>query len=129
MLTERMKAMREIKRLEVDEYWADSTIIEAGEFVFVGYCMKNEGQDIKAQIAGAFEILEQRLALAGLSLESVVKMDCLFKNIRDLEYLSDIVKEKFKGKYPARKAYETRFIREGIAFQIDAVAYKGRDSK
>ena len=31
--------MSEIKRIEVDEFWADSTIIEAGDFVFVGYCM------------------------------------------------------------------------------------------
>jgi hypothetical protein len=27
--------------------------------------------------------------------------------------------------YPARKAYETTIIREGILFQIDAIAFKG----
>ena len=79
--------MSEIKRIEIDEVWADSTVIEAGHFVFIGYCMKNEGQDIKAQIMGAFEVLEQRLEMVGLTLESVVKMDCLFKNIDDLNYL------------------------------------------
>uniref|UniRef100_UPI00332182F3 hypothetical protein n=1 Tax=Oscillibacter ruminantium TaxID=1263547 RepID=UPI00332182F3 len=79
--------MSEIKRIEIDEVWADSTVIEAGDFVFIGYCMKNEGQDIKAQIMGAIEVLEQRLEMVGLTLESVVKMDCLFKNIDDLNYL------------------------------------------
>ena len=33
--------MSEIKRIEVDEFWADSTIIQAGDYVFVGYCMGN----------------------------------------------------------------------------------------
>ncbi len=59
-------------------------------------------------------------------MKSVVKMDCLFKDISDLNYLSDIIKERFNGKYPTRKAYTTDFIREGILFQVDAIAYKGK---
>ena len=47
--------MDNIKRLEVDEFWADSTVIEAGDYVFIGYCMGNEGQAIEAQIDGAGE--------------------------------------------------------------------------
>lgn len=121
---EEKKTMSDIKRMEIDEDWADSTIIEAGDFVFVGYCMKNEGKSIEKQIEGAFDVLETRLKMVGLSLESVVKMDCLFKNISDLNYLPSIIKNRFNGKYPTRKAYETKFIREGIMFQIDAIAYK-----
>lgn len=116
--------MSEIKRIEVDEFWADSTIIEAGDYVFVGYCMGNEGASITEQIHGAIDVLEGRLKLAGLSLDSVVKMDCLFKDIEDLNYLSDVIKQRFDGKYPTRKAFTTDFIREGIRFQIDAIAYK-----
>lgn len=117
--------MNEIKRIEVDELWADSTIIEAGDCVYVSYCMKNEGADIKSQINGAIDVLEERMIKAGLTLENVVQMDCLFKNILDIDVLPTVLKERFKGKYPARKAYETKFLREGILFQIDAVAYKG----
>lgn len=116
--------MSDINRIEIDEDWADSTIIEAGDYVFVGYCMKNEEKGIEEQIDGAFDVLEDRLRMAGLSLESVVKIDCLFKNIEDLTYLPAITKKRFQGKYPARKAYETNFIREGILFQIDAIAYR-----
>lgn len=116
--------MSEIKRIEVDEFWADSTIIEAGEYVFVAYCMGNEDKSIEEQINGAIDVLEKRLSIAGLSLESVVKMDCLFKNIEDLNYLSDIIKNRFFGKYTTRKAFTSDFIREGIKFQIDAIAYK-----
>ena len=118
--------MNSSKRIEVDEYWGDSTISEAGDFVFVGYCMGNEGKSIQEQIDGAFSTLESRLKKAGLGLDSVVKMDCLFKNIEDLNYLSDIIKKRFAGKYPARKAFTTDFIRDGILFQIDAIAYKGK---
>lgn len=52
-------------------------------------------------------------------------MDCLFKDINDLSFLADIIRNRFNGKYPARKAFETKFIREGIKFQIDAIAFKG----
>ena len=121
--------MDKIKRLEVDELWADSTVIEAGDYIFVGYCMGNEGQSIEAQISGAFDVLKGRLAMAGLEMDSVVKMDCLFKNINDLNYLPDIIKKHFNGKYPARKAYTTDFIREGILFQIDAIAFKGSNNE
>ena len=111
--------MKEINRIEVDEFWADSTIIEAGDFVFVGYCMGNEGKSIEEQIHGAIDVLENRLKMVGLTLESVVKMDCLFKDIEDLN-----LKDRFAGKYPTRKAYTSDFIRSGIRFQIDAIAYK-----
>ena len=90
--------MKDIKRLEIDEFWADSTIIEAGDYVFVGYCMGNEDGSIEEQINGAFETLKSRLALAGLNLDSVVKMDCLFRNISDLNFLPDIIKKYFNEK-------------------------------
>lgn len=83
------------KRIEVDEFWVDSTIIEAGDYVFIGYCMGNEGQSIEEQIEGAFTTLENRLAMVW---------------------------------YPVRKAFTSDFIREGICFQIDAIAYIGRST-
>lgn len=115
-----------IERVQVDEHWADSTIIEAGDLVFVGYCMGNEGGPVRDQIVGAFETLEKRLALVGLGLDSVVKMDCMFREIQDLNLLADVIREKFQGKYPVRKAFTTDFLREGMSFQVDAIAYKDR---
>lgn len=117
--------MSEIKRIEISEEWAHSGVVEAGDLVFVSYCMANEGKPIVEQMNGAFDLLEERLEAVGLSLSSVVKMDCLFKNIEDLEYLADVIKKRFNGAYPSRKAYETRFIRDGIDFQIDAIAFRG----
>jgi len=117
--------MKEIIRTEISEEWAHSGVVEAGDYVFVSYCMANEGQSIENQIHGAFDVLSVRLSTVGLTLESVVKMDCLFKDISDLIYLGDIIKTRFNGKYPARKAFETKFIREGISFQIDAIVFRG----
>ncbi len=51
-------------------------------------------------------------------------MDCLFKDITDLTLLGKVIKERFHGKYPARKAFETKFIRDEIGFQIDAIAFR-----
>lgn len=116
--------MCNIKRIEISEEWAHSGVVEAGDSVYVSYCMKNEGQPIEIQISGAFDVLEERLGSIGLSLESVVKMDCLFKDIMDIHALGDIIKVRFNGKYPARKAFETKFLRDEILFQVDAVAYR-----
>ena len=117
--------MGNINRVEIDDFWADSTIVEAGNYIYTSYCMKNEGQPIENQINGAFDVLEERLKKVGLTLDSVVQIDCLFANIQDLNFLPAVIKQRFtNGNYPARKAYETKFIREGILFQIDAVAFK-----
>ena len=116
--------MKEINRAELNEEWAHSGIIEAGDYVFLSYCMGNEGQSTESQINGAFDVLEKRLEAINLNLESVVKMDCLFRDIVDLSLLGKIIKERFNGKYPARKAFETKFIRDGISFQVDAIAFK-----
>lgn len=117
--------MSEIKRTELSEEWAHSGVVEAGGFVFISYCMENEGQPVENQINGAFDLLEKRLESIGLNLESVIKIDCLFKDIMDIHLLGNIIKERFNSKYPARKAFETKFLREGISFQIDAVAFRG----
>jgi len=117
--------MSAVIRHELNEEWAFSEVVEAGDYVFISYCMRNEGQSIDNQMNGAFDVLCERLKTVGLTLESVVQMDCLFKDIVDLMSLERIIKVRFNGKYPARKAFETKFIREGISFQIDAVAFKG----
>ena len=116
--------MSEIIRTEIDNEWAHSAVVEAGDYVYISYCMKNEGQAIENQINGAFDVLSERLEKVGLTLKSVVQMDCLFKEINDLTYLGKIIKERFDGNYPSRKAYETKFIRDGIDCQVDAVAYR-----
>ncbi len=121
--------MSEILRHEVNENWAHSGIVEAGDFAFLSYCVGNIGQSVEKQIEGAFDKMQQRLESIGLKMDSVVKMDCLFRDIWNIPLMEKEIKTRFNGKYPARKSISTDFAHEGgiagLLFQIDAVAYKG----
>ena len=117
--------MSEIKRSDVFEDLAFSGIVEVGDFVFISFCVGNIGQPIENQINGAFDHLIYRLEQIGINLESVVKMDCLFRDISNIPVMEKVIKERFNGKYPARKSIQTEFGgQERILFQLDAMAYK-----
>lgn len=96
--------MKEIERYDVNEDWAHSGIVRAGDFCFLSYCVRSVDGTIEQQIREAFDVMEERLALVGLTPENVVHMDCLFKNIWDIPVMEQIIKERFHGKYPARKS-------------------------
>ena len=67
-----------------------------------------------------------------LTLADVVQMDALFKDIFDIPIMEKIIKEKFNGQYPVRKSIQTSFAHRGevgILFQVDAIAFKGKDFK
>ncbi len=120
--------MRNIVRSDINEEWAHSGLVEAGNLVFVGYCVGNIGKPIEDQINGAFDHLAERLNSIGLPLESVVKIDCLFRDVWNIPIMEAIIKERFNGKYPARKSIQTEFAHRGgdagLQFQLDAVAYR-----
>lgn len=78
---------------------------------------------------GAFDHLEVRLKSIGLTLEAVVKIDCMFRDIWNIPVLEKVIKERFKGEYPARKSIQTEVAhhggQDGLQFQLDAIAFKG----
>ena len=97
--------MADIIRTEISEEWAHSGVVEAGNYVFVSYCMANEGQSIENQINGAFDLLNERLGTVGLSLESVVKMDCLRITSYNVCYTKLL---RLRGESCARRACDPR---------------------
>ena len=117
--------MAEIIRYDINEDWAHSDMVEAGDFIFTSYCSCDGTGTIESQINKVFDHLEMRLESIGLKMESVVKLDALFKNIWDIPVMETIIKERFNGKYPARKSIQTNFASEGLLFQLDAIAYRG----
>ena len=121
--------MSEIIRMDVNEEWAHSGIIKAGDFCYLGYCVGNTDGTIEEQINGAFDQMEERLAMVGLTLDNVVQMDCLFRDVWTIPVMEKIIKERFNGKYPVRKSIQTEFAHvggpEGLMFQVDGVAYCG----
>lgn len=121
--------MNEIKRSDINHDWAHAGVVEAGGFAFVGYCVGNIGKPIEDQINGAFDHLAERLASIGLTLDAVVKIDCMFRDVWDIPVMEKVLKERFDGNYPARKSIQTEFAHrggsEGLKFQLDAVAFRG----
>ena len=122
--------MSEIVRQDVNEQWAHTGIIKAGDFYYLSYCVGNIGGTIEQQINGAFDEMERRLSLFGLTLENVIQMDCLFRDIWNIPVMEKIIKERFNGKYPVRKSIQTEFAHiggeNGLQFQTDAVAYNDK---
>jgi len=118
--------MAEIIRKDVNDEYAHSGIVVAGDFAFITYCVGNIGQSIEKQVEGALDELAARLTSVGLTLESVVKVDALFRDIWDIPAMEKVFHRRFNGKYPARKSLQTEFAhRGGLLFQLDAVAYLG----
>ena len=121
--------MSEIIRKDVSEEWAHSGIIKAGDFYYLSYCVGNIGGTVEEQINGAFDDMERRLALFDLTLENVVQMDCLFRDVWNIPIMEKVIKERFKGKYPVRKSIQTEFAdkggEKGLKFQADTVSYCG----
>ena len=121
--------MREIIRHDINEEWAHSGIVEAGDYIFINYCVGNIGQPIESQINGALNHLCERLNSVGLTLDAVVKIDAMLRDIWDIPVMEKVFKERFNGKYPARKSIQTEFAhvggQNGLLFQLDAIAFKG----
>lgn len=119
--------MKKIERYDINENFAHSGIIKAGDYYFLNYCVGNVGGTIEQQINGAFDEMEKRLALVGLTLEHIVQMDCLFRDIWNIPVMEKVIKERFNGKYPVRKSIQTEFAHtggtQGLLFQADAIAY------
>lgn len=119
--------MKSIRRYDVNEEWAHTGLVEAGDYFFLNYCAGAIGQPIEEQINAAFDEMERRLGLVGLTLDAVVKMDCLFRDVWNIPTLEKVIKERFNGKYPARKSIQTEFAHQGgaqgLLFQVDAIAY------
>jgi len=123
--------MGEIKRCDVTEEWAHSGYVVAGDYIFLGYCVGNVGKSVEEQINGAFDDMARKLQMEGLTLESVVKIDVLFRDVWNIPLLEKVIKERFKNGYPARKTISTDFAHHGgesgLHVQIDGVAYiKGK---
>ncbi len=119
-----------IERYEVHEEWNHSGPVKAGDYCFLSYCVGKIGGTIGEQINGVFDNMEEHLAMIGLTLEDVVRMDCLFRDVWNIPVMEKGIKKRFNGKYPARKSIQTNFTHlggpDGLQFQADAVAYCGK---
>lgn len=121
--------MSNIIRGDVNDDWAHSGYVVAGDFVFLSYCVGNIGKSFEDQVNGALDHMEHRLAKVNLTLSDVVKLDVLMRDVWNIPTMEKVFHKRFKGVYPARKTIQTDFAHEGgekgLLVQIDAIAYKG----
>lgn len=119
-----------IKRSDVNEEYAYSGVVEAGDFAFLSFCVGNVGQGPERQVEGALDDMERRLASIGLGLEDVVKIDVLMRDPWNIPLMEAVFKRRFPRGYPARKTVGTDFAHSGgpngLEVQMDAIAYRGR---
>jgi 2-iminobutanoate/2-iminopropanoate deaminase len=119
-----------IMRGDVNDEWAHSGYVEAGDFVFLSYRVGNVGKSVEEQMNGALDHMEKRLAEVGLKLSDVVKLDILLRDVWNIPIMEEVFKERFRGVYPVRKTISTDFAHvggpNGLHVQIDGIAYRGR---
>jgi 2-iminobutanoate/2-iminopropanoate deaminase len=117
-------------RGDINDQEAQSGYVEAGDFVFLSYCVGNVGKSVEEQINGALDHMEKRLAKADLKLSDVVKLDILLRDVWNIPIMEKVFKERFRGVYPARKTISTDFAHiggpDGLPVQIDGIAYRGK---
>jgi enamine deaminase RidA (YjgF/YER057c/UK114 family) len=85
--------MSEIMRYEVNEEWAYSGIVEAGDFISLPFCEGNVGQSNETQVNGALDDMCRRLDIVDLSLESVVKVDVMMKDLCNIPIMEKVFKQ------------------------------------
>jgi 2-iminobutanoate/2-iminopropanoate deaminase len=122
--------MDEVIRGDISEEWAYSGYVEAGDFIFLNFCVGNVGQSVEAQVEGALDNMAERLKMVNLTLDAVVKIDILLRDVWNIPIMEKVFKRRFKGNYPARKTISTDFAHvggpDGLQVQIDGIAYRGK---
>ena len=120
----------EITRGDVNQEWAYSGYVQAGDFVFLNFCVGNVGGSVEEQVEGALDNMEVRLQMVGLTLDAVVQVNVLLSDVWNIPIMEEVFKRRFKGNYPARKTLSTDFAHaggpDGLHVQIDGIAYRGQ---
>ncbi len=120
--------MKQLVRHELNEENAFSGCIEAGDYVFLSFCVGNVGESVERQVEGALDQMSRRLAKLNLGLESVVKVDVLLRDVWDIPVMEEVFRRRFRGNYPARKTISTEFAHvggpQGLKVQLDGIAYR-----
>ncbi|MBS4535726.1 RidA family protein [Clostridium sp. D2Q-14] len=119
--------MSKIIRKDVNEEYAYSGYVKAGNLIFLNFCVGNVGGSIEEQIEGALDNMISRLKMENLTLQDVVQVNVLLCDVWDIPVMEEVFKRRFKGNYPARKTIATEFAHkggsDGLKVQIDGIAY------
>lgn len=121
--------MGNIIRKDINEEYAYSGCVKAGDFIFLNFCVGNVGGSTKDQVEGALNDMQKHLDNFSLDLSSVVQVTVMLRDVWDIPVMEKVFKEYFLGGFPARKTIQTEFAHvggpDGLKVQIDGIAYCG----
>jgi 2-iminobutanoate/2-iminopropanoate deaminase len=104
--------------------------VRAGDFIFTcGHTgLEDEsGQElttIEEQTRATLVDLRKTLAVAGATMDDIVKATVFIADIDYFEKMNEVYMEFFEGPTPARSTIVTRLVMDEILVEIEAVAYK-----
>jgi 2-iminobutanoate/2-iminopropanoate deaminase len=105
-----------------------SPAVRAGDFVYVSGQVPTDASgslvtgSVEAQTRQVLENIKAALALAGASLDQVVKTNCILEDARDFAAFNKAYAAYFPKEPPARTTIEARLMAD-IKVEIDVTAY------
>jgi 2-iminobutanoate/2-iminopropanoate deaminase len=109
-----------------------SPAVRAGDFVYVSGQVPTDASGslvtgtVEAQTRQVLENIKAALALAGASLDQVVKTNCILDDARDFAAFNKAYAAYFPKEPPARTTIEARLMAD-IKVEIDVTAYAPKD--
>jgi 2-iminobutanoate/2-iminopropanoate deaminase len=105
-----------------------SHAVRAGDFIYVSGQIPTDSKGvvvsggIEAQINQVLDNVKAALALAGATMDQVVKTTCILEDARDFPAFNKAYGAYFPKEPPARTTIEARLM-TNIMVEIDAIAY------
>ncbi|WP_176759009.1 RidA family protein [Alkaliphilus peptidifermentans] len=113
-----------IKRVVIPPYdkYELSTFVVKNETVYIGH-YGAAGSTVEEQLENILKDLEKDLREINLTLENVVKLTIILKDIQDFRKIHGVWTKYFKeGNYPVRTTITSDFIDDTCLIQIEGVA-------
>ncbi len=117
-------------RIMVEPYgsYGISTFVVQGDTVYIshfGGSYDDEGNkllSVEEQTMQTFRNLEKALKEINLSLDSLLKVTVILKDIRDFDAMHKVWEQIFTKEYPARTTITSNFVDDHCRIQIDGIA-------
>lgn len=107
-----------------------SQAVRADKFVFVSGQLPIDpatgefaGDDAASQTRQSLTNIKKILESDGLTMNQIVKVTVLLKNIADFAAMNEVYATFFEGDCPARAAFEVAALPKNALVEIEAIAY------
>lgn len=105
-----------------------STFVIQGDIVYIGHfggCYNEEGNklfSVEEQTIQTFRNLEKALKGINLSMDNLLKVTVILKDIADFDAMHKAWKQIFTKEYPVRTTITSDFVEDHCRVQIEGIA-------